>query len=547
MAIPGGGTVKEYKAPSNKTSVTSERQQTREKYFDNRKDVSSDRLDRRLMQAQELEKFKQTQMKPVAGASNLYQSVTPGGPTTADEAMRLSKKYGPTLSEIGSDVRYGLSNIARGFADRLQAGQVGLMSIIPNLINKFNKSYDKMNDVAKHVFENKGKYSYAENMPSVREAEDSSMQLLEAQKRLDNLNRYKDRILFQDYRSKFMDPAMEAETQPVVPKYQTESIVPEYQRSFEVTESEPTRDVKVLPPEDQTVLSPFPSYENIVEQAQGNTATNKTESEVGFFDLLNPFDDVPIQMGINEMLNPDAVNLEEWKKQNQQSSSIIPEAGAAEMGTQVTAYNNPGNLMFANQAGAVQGQTYGPGYAVFPTAEAGLDALRADLTAKVNRSNKVEDIIGQFAPRSDNPESFDNYLSFVKNRVGDTVEPNEIDELTRSVIQFENKPEVANKYLNVLGGTSTLLADASQSDINKISKERQFKKMSPEQIYEMRDVFGISPDITLDEIQRIQEGTLTEPTGVYAVADGGMIDKQLKSLQNGLQNMYNGIPSVRRR
>ena len=31
------------------------------------------------------------------------------------------------------------------------------------------------------------------------------------------------------------------------------------------------------------------------------------------------------------------------------------------------------------------------------------------------------------------------------------------------------------------------------------------------------------------------------------VADGGMIDKQLKSLQNGLQNMYNGIPSVKRR
>ena len=185
-------------------------------------------------------------------------------------------------------------------------------------------------------------------------------------------------------------------------------------------------------------------------------------------------------MGINEMLNPDAVDLEEWKKQNQQSSSIIPEAGAAEMGTQVTAYNNPGNLMFANQAGAIQGETYGPGYAVFPTAEAGLEALRADLTAKVNRSNKVEDIIGQFAPRSDNPESFDNYLGFVKNRVGDTVEPNEIDELTRSVIQFENKPSIAEQYLTMS-------------------------------------------------------------------ADGGMIDKQLKSLQNGLQNMYNGIPSVRRR
>ena len=113
--------------------------------------------------------------------------------------------------------------------------------IFDKSISSFNSSYDKMNDVAKHIFENKDKYSYASKMPSVREAEDSSMQLLEAQKRLDNLNRYKDRILFQDYRNKFMDPAMEAETQPVVPEYQTESIVPEYQRSFEVTESEPTR------------------------------------------------------------------------------------------------------------------------------------------------------------------------------------------------------------------------------------------------------------------------------------------------------------------
>lgn len=446
MAIPGGGTVKEYKAPSKKTSVTSgaadsnkrlaaERQQTREKYFDDRADVSSDRLDRRLRQAQEYEKFKQTQMKLVPGSTNLYQSVTPGGPTLADKAKELAMKYGPTPSEIAGDIGYGIRSIAKGFADKLQAGQVGLMSIIPALINKFNSTYDKMNDVAKEIFENKDRYSYASKMPLVMQAEQESMELLEAQRRLENLNRYRDRQLFQDYRSKFMDPAMEAETQPIVS--QTESIVPEYQRSFEVTESEPTRDVKVLPPEDQTVLSPFPDYGDIVEDVQ----TDKTTS---FFD------------------------------------SLFPDAQAGEMGTQVTAYNNPGNLMFANQAGAVQGQTYGPGYAVFPTAEAGLEALKTDLTAKVNRSNKVEDIIGQYAPRSDNPESFDNYIGFVKDRVGDTVEPNEIDELTRSVIQFENKPSIAEQYLTMS-------------------------------------------------------------------ADGGMIDKQLKSLQNGLQNMYNGIPSVRRR
>ena len=493
MAIPGGGTVKEYKAPTKTTTSSSPRgsqmksvqkvEDTRDKYFKNREDVSIDRLLRRQKQADEYEQFKQTQMKPVYTSSGketgMYQSVTPGGPTLADKAKELAIKYGPTPSEIAGDIGYGLKNISKGLGIPIVGPIMKAVDIAKGIFDKsissFNSAYDKMNDVAKHVFENKDRYSYASKMPLVMQAEQESMKLLDAQRRLENLNRYKDRQLFQDYRSKFIDPAMEAETQPVVPEYQTESIVPEYQRSFEVTESEPTRDVKVLPPEDQTVLSPFPDYGDIVEQAQGNT-----ESEVGFLDLLNPFDDVPIQMGINEMLNPDAVNLEEWKKQNQQSSSIIPEAGAAEMGTQVTAYNNPGNLMFANQAGAIQGETYGPGYAVFPTAEAGLEALRADLTAKVNRSNKVEDIIGQFAPRSDNPESFDNYLGFVKNRVGDTVEPNEIDELTRSVIQFENKPSIAEQYLTMS-------------------------------------------------------------------ADGGMIDKQLKSLQNGLQNMYNGIPSVKRR
>jgi len=149
-------------------------------------------------------------------------------------------------------------------------------------------------------------------------------------------------------------------------------------------------------------------------------------------------------------------------------------------GTQVTAYNNPGNLQFAGQSGAIEGQTYGNNFAVFPDAETGIAALKNDLTAKVNRSNRVEDIIGQYAPKEDNPQSFNNYLSFVKERVGETVEPNELDELTRSVIQFENKPNIANQYLAM-------------------------------------------------------------------AANGGMIDNQLKSLQNGLQNMYNGIPSVKRR
>jgi hypothetical protein len=150
-------------------------------------------------------------------------------------------------------------------------------------------------------------------------------------------------------------------------------------------------------------------------------------------------------------------------------------------GTKVTAYNNPVNLQFAGQQGAVEGQTYGNNFAVFPDAETGIMAAKRDLALKTERyGGNVDKIIGEFSPRSDNPESFDNYVNFVKSGVGETVDPGEEDELLRRVIRFENKPDIANQYLTM-------------------------------------------------------------------VADGGMIDKQLKSLQNGLQNMYNGIPSVKRR
>ena len=91
---------------------------TRQKFFDGRPDITRDRLERRRLQEEEYNRFKQTQMKPVVGASNLYQSVTPGGPTLADEAMRLANIYGPTPSEIMGDIRYGAGKIMQGFAEK---------------------------------------------------------------------------------------------------------------------------------------------------------------------------------------------------------------------------------------------------------------------------------------------------------------------------------------------------------------------------------------------------------------------------------------------
>ena len=70
--------------------------------------------------------------------------------------------------------------------------------------------------------------------------------------------------------------------------------------------------------------------------------------------------------------------------------------------------------------------------------------MENDLALKVNRSNKVEDIIGQYAAGDPN---VGNYIDFVKNRVGSTVDQNEFDDLRNAVIRFENKPDIAERDL----------------------------------------------------------------------------------------------------
>ena len=137
---PGGG---QSSAPSPSSFAPSPRQaqdqsmqllqqrrdQTRRNFFDNRQDVSNNRLDRRQIQADLINQFKNKQMErvgdtgridPITGqlTGALFQSRTPGGPTLADESMRLANMYGPTLKEIGSDIGYGFSQIGKGLAEK---------------------------------------------------------------------------------------------------------------------------------------------------------------------------------------------------------------------------------------------------------------------------------------------------------------------------------------------------------------------------------------------------------------------------------------------
>jgi hypothetical protein len=465
-------------------SPETRREITRQQFFKGRPDVSDDRLERRQKQADELRKFKQEETKPVYTTSGsivkgLTQKRTPESMDLSQKQMQLANKYGPTLSEIGGDISYGIGQFGSALGERLASGSIGILGVIKGIANyaldKANKGYDKLNDVQKYVFDNADRFTFASKVPQVDEVSKAEELALQADR--DALGLELD-TLMAEREFRYNNPTVDLTSAKDYIDYRISRPSYETTQPIDVKEKFQSAAEGYLDPKAREEA--LKKLEELNRMQTVEELQPKEKSELGFFDLLNPFDEVPIQVGINEMINPEQVDIEEFKKQNQQGFNIVPETEAAEMGTQVTKYNNPGNLKFANQASAIQGQTYGPGYAIFPTAEAGLEALRNDLTAKVNRNNRVEDIIGKYAPRSDNLESFDNYIGFVKDRVGDTVEPNEINDLMKSIIRFENKPDIANKYLPM-------------------------------------------------------------------VADGGMIDKQLKSLQNGLQNMYNGIPSVRRR
>jgi hypothetical protein len=452
---------------------------SRREFFKGREDVSDDRLLRRYQQDEELRKFKREETKPVYTTSGsivkgLTQRRTPASMDLVQKQMQLANKYGPTLSEIGSDMGYAFGSMARGAGDILKSGSFGILGVLKDVANyaldKANKGFDKLNDVQKEIFENPDKYPYASNISQVKTVNNSRELALEADR--DALGLELD-ALMAEREFRYNNPTVDLRSAKDYIDYQVSR--PSYATTQPVF---PGEEVK------QAAMNRF-SPEYLEEQKRLLDELNimptveelqpKEKSELGILDLLNPFDEVPIQMGINEMINPEQVDIEKFKEEMNQGSLSTDD------GTKVTAYNNPVNLQFAGQQGAVEGQTYGNNFAVFPNAETGIMAAKRDLALKTERyGGDVDKIIGEFSPRSDNPESFDNYVNFVKSGVGETVDPGEEDELLRRVIRFENKPDIANQYLTM-------------------------------------------------------------------VADGGMIDKQLKSLQNGLQNMYNGIPSVRRR
>ena len=121
-------------------------------------------------------------------------------------------------------------------------------------------------------------------------------------------------------------------------------------------------------------------------------------------------------------------------------------------GGEVTVYNNPGNLEKGQGYAGETGNTYADDrerpFVIFDSPEMGVRALAMDLQTKIKRhEGDVDKIIAQFAP--DNENDTKKYQEFVKQKLKkDKVTNKDLKFLVQAIIEKENKPEVADYYLD---------------------------------------------------------------------------------------------------
>jgi hypothetical protein len=154
--------------------------------------VSDDRLRRRLQQDKEERDFIST-LKPAGGSpTNLLQEQAPTfnpmtgqyeRTTLAQKRQQLANVYGPTLSEIGSDIGFGIRSVGGQLVDRFSRGELGIMGIAKGLYNQvanraaqakdaLAKSVNKLSDIDLEFLKNEEKYPQMSSHPRIQGIKD---------------------------------------------------------------------------------------------------------------------------------------------------------------------------------------------------------------------------------------------------------------------------------------------------------------------------------------------------------------------------------------
>ena len=233
-------------------------------------------------------------------------------------------------------------------------------------------------------------------------------------------------------------------------------------------------------------------------------------------DLISPFiNETPIgeldtDLGIKSLNEFDVRSL----GGNNVLSRDNNNAFGDEASNSITPYNNAFNLEFRNQKGATPGYGGDDGqrFASFKDLDVGLKAGVNRISEIVGDGRSTEGFLNIYAPKSDNKKSFDNYLAELVKRVGPTIEPNEIKELSEGVVKFENKPEIADQYLDYLQANSdkiydgiissknnTMLAEITQADIDRFKQP-----MTQTMDYDTYKSINTDSTLTPDEFNQLK-------------------------------------------
>jgi hypothetical protein len=410
-------------------SQAAKREVARAQYFDNRSDITADRLDRRIKQAEEYEAFKSdpTKTKLVGGTTNLFQAATPGGKTLAQKEMELAQKYGPTLREIGSDMGYAIGSMTKGAGDLIMSGNIGILGAIKGVanyaLNKANEGYDKLNSVQQQIFDNPDKYTFAQNIPQVQAVNNSRLLALEAMRDANSFAADAtagilgvDQNRLDGFVNEPMDTFSGATMGPKVDMRRPteEELAPMdigYVESGQLKED--LQKSGILTVDDPATGDPFSDSTKI----PGKNAT--------LGDLRNALknqglDDLQIQSAINQ-IGQQIISGEYTGDFEVDTGSTTDDQ------VSFTPYNNPFNLEFRGQEGAEPGYggPEGTRFASFDTLDTGITAGINRVAEIVGEGKSTDDFLNTYAPRSDNPESYDNYLATLQDKVGETIEPNQ--------------------------------------------------------------------------------------------------------------------------
>lgn len=439
----------------------------------------------------------------VANAMNLginavggNQFFTAQQPTFAEVRGDIRTRLGQDARNYGGGIKSGMSSIANAVlpGKMFEMANSGLKSLnslsdqTKNLysgtVDLFKKSVNKLNDVQQQIFMNPDKYKYAKNQEDIINAEEKEDEV----NRLETLNEKieADRKQFEDllnisvtddYYGNLVRNRMQKDN-----AYRLDTPIG--------TENAPggftKKAFKDFVPRDEAINAPggiglvnSQAYRDMIldnyrikEMGTGNMPGGvdpmglPVQGDITIDvnkDLISPFiNETPIgeldtDLGIKSLNEFDVRSLGGNNEEPRDNNNAFGD----EASNSITPYNNAFNLEFRNQKGATPGYGGDDGqrFASFKDLDVGLKAGVNRISEIVGDGRSTEGFLNIYAPKSDNKKSFDNYLAELVKKVGPTIEPNEIKELSEEVITFENKPEIADQYLAYLQANSNKIYD----------------------------------------------------------------------------------------